>query len=82
MQLSTLYNRLSAVLHVLYKAINRALNGPQEEGDDEETSENIIAEETAQMAVHLTHYFQAQRSVYEQVSVCYVTVSVLSALYD
>ena len=30
--------------------------------------------ETAQMAVHLTHYFQAQHSVYDQVSA--ITVSV------
>ena len=44
---------MGAVLHVLYKAINRTLHGAQvEESADEETSTNIIQEETSQMAVH------------------------------
>jgi hypothetical protein len=74
------FYRLSAVLHVLYRAIDRALHGTpttDEESADDSTSTNVISEETVHMAIHLTHYFQAQRSVYEEVSTSFLRMVIV-----
>ena len=76
------FYRLSAVLHVLYRAIDhdRALLGTpttDEESADDSTSTNAISVETVHMAIHLMHYFQAQRSVYEEVSTSFLRMVIV-----
>lgn len=63
--------RLSGVLHVLYYTIGECLKNTGSDADSEIATEflipSIIPEEVAQMAVHLTEYYQSQRLAYEEV---------------